>query len=91
MTDTSDAPGISAFQPSIDGPAWRLAVRKGALVYLFSRVCVIIGAALVAAELRADDNVVADKFPRAPWADPDYANSNNLLARNRLSSNFTRK
>ena len=44
------------------------------LVYLFSRVCVFIGAAVVAAELRADATKLAADGPlTAPWADPHYA------------------
>ena len=44
------------------------------LVYLFSRLCVFIGAAVVAAELRADATKLAADGPiTAPWADPHYA------------------
>jgi hypothetical protein len=43
-------------------------------VYLFSRLCVFIGAAVVAAELRADATKLAADGPLdAPWADPHYA------------------
>jgi hypothetical protein len=51
---------------------WARAVWHGMAVYVFSRACVMIGAALVAAELRADSNIVAAELPRAPWADPHY-------------------
>ncbi|MEY2756155.1 MAG: hypothetical protein RJB65_2513 [Actinomycetota bacterium] len=52
---------------------WRSALRTAGLAYLFSRLCVLIGAALIAAELRADENVRLEKFSTSPWADPDYA------------------
>ena len=54
--------------------AWRRALIHVGLVYLFSRVCVFIGAAVVAAELRADATKLAADGPlTAPWADPHYA------------------
>ncbi|MBI4884585.1 MAG: hypothetical protein HY826_11095 [Actinobacteria bacterium] len=75
-TTATDPPDIEpAFDPVTDAAAWRRIVRKAGLVYLFSRACVLIGTALVAAELRADANVVDERFPGAPWADPDYANA----------------
>ena len=52
---------------------WRGALRAAGLAYLFSRLCVMIGAALIAAELRADEKVRIEKFGSSPWADPDYA------------------
>lgn len=73
MNRVSEVPQIGAFDPVSDGAAWRQALRKGAYAYLFSRLCVAIGAALVAAELRADDNIIVERFPHAPFADPDYA------------------
>lgn len=63
---------VSASDPATDKSTWRRVLRKAGFVYLFSRACVFLGAALVAAELRADANIVEDKFPRAPWADPEY-------------------
>ncbi|HEX2783035.1 MAG TPA: mannosyltransferase family protein [Ilumatobacteraceae bacterium] len=47
---------------------WNRILRKAGLVYLFSRVCVLAGAAIVAAELRADINQV--KGLDVPFADP---------------------
>ena len=47
---------------------WYRILRKAGLVYLFSRVCVLAGAAIVAAELRADINQV--KGLDVPFADP---------------------
>ena len=70
-----DMSGGRPFDPETEGPAWRHSLRKGALVYLYSRVLVAVGAALVAAELRADANVIEDKFPHAPFADPNYPTS----------------
>ena len=47
---------------------------KAGLVYVFSRLCVLVGAGIVAAELRADANKLAADGPiTAPWADPHYA------------------
>ena len=64
---------IPTFDPLTETSAWRSVIRKAGLVYLFSRLCVMIGAAIVAAELRADDNLVRDNFPDATFADPHYA------------------
>lgn len=64
---------IPTFDPLTETAAWRTVLRKAGLVYLFSRLCVMIGAALVAAELRADDNLLKDNFPEATFADPHYA------------------
>jgi Dolichyl-phosphate-mannose-protein mannosyltransferase len=47
---------------------WYRILRKAGLVYLFSRVCVLAGAAIVAAELRADINEA--KAHNIPFADP---------------------
>ena len=66
---------IPSFDPLTETAAWRGVLRKAGLVYLFSRMCVTVGAAIVAAELRADANLVRDNFPNAPFADPHYANS----------------
>ena len=40
---------IPTFDPLTETAAWRSVVRKAGLVYLFSRLCVMIGAAIVAA------------------------------------------
>ena len=64
---------IPTFDPLTETAAWRAVLRKAGLVYLFSRVCVMIGAAIVAAELRADDNLIKANFPAADFADPHYA------------------
>jgi hypothetical protein len=68
MTTAMPAPA-----PDARADAWRRVLVRCGLVYLFSRVCVIVGAAIVAAELRADGNLVDADFPAAPWADPHYA------------------
>ena len=69
---TSATTEIPTFDPLNETAAWRGVVRKAGLVYLFSRLCVMVGAAIVAAELRADDNAVKANFPDAPFADPQY-------------------
>jgi hypothetical protein len=51
---------------------WRTALGRSLLVYLYSRLCVLVGAAVVAAELKADDNFIKAELPNAPWADPNY-------------------
>jgi hypothetical protein len=58
--------------PADQGARWKSAVRKAGLVYVFSRICVTVGAAIVAAELRADQNFVDADLPGAPFADPQY-------------------
>lgn len=54
--------------------AWAASLRKVGLVYILSRLCVAVGAAIVAAELKADQNKRLADFPFARWADPHYAN-----------------
>lgn len=71
---TTAATDTPTFDPTTETAAWHGVLRKAGLVYLFSRLCVSIGAAIVAAELRADDNIVKARFPNAPFADPHYAN-----------------
>ncbi|MGZ4770792.1 MAG: hypothetical protein ACXVLX_19200, partial [Ilumatobacteraceae bacterium] len=48
---------------------WYRILRKVGLVYLYSRVCVVAGAAIVAAELRADVNQIRG-MANVPFADP---------------------
>lgn len=59
--------------PEVGPSPWRAVLTKAGLVYLFSRICVVVGAGIVAAELRADVNKVDSDFPSSPWADPNYA------------------
>jgi hypothetical protein len=60
---------------AVDGAVtWRRALRSAGIAYVFSRLCVMVGAALVASELRADENYRLEKFPLARWADPYYWN-----------------
>jgi hypothetical protein len=66
MTDITSA-------PDPDRAGWHRILQKVGLVYLFSRLCVLVGAAVVAAELRADENLRLAELPDAPWADPHYA------------------
>ncbi len=72
MTATTTSVDHHAHSP-LERAAWRTTMRKVGLVYLFSRLCVIVGAAIVAAELKADENTRIANFPTAPWADPQYA------------------
>ncbi|MGB8860089.1 MAG: glycosyltransferase family 39 protein [Ilumatobacteraceae bacterium] len=71
MTTTATA-ASPTFDPLTETTAWRRVLRKAGLVYLFSRLCVSVGAAIVAAELRADDNLIKANYPGAPFADPHY-------------------
>ena len=48
-------------------------LRRAGLVYLYSRLCVLVGAGIVAGELRADLNITTADFPRSPFSDPHYA------------------
>jgi hypothetical protein len=49
---------------------WYRILRKAGLIYVYSRLCVLAGAAIVAAEIRADINQVAELHPPVP-ADPN--------------------
>jgi hypothetical protein len=51
---------------------WYRILAKVGLVYIFSRLCVLAGAAIVAAELRADINQIKG-MPDVPFADPHIA------------------
>jgi hypothetical protein len=41
---------------------WRLALRHAAVAYLVSRLAIMVGAAIVAAELRADENKIKERL-----------------------------
>ena len=41
---------------------WATALRHAGVAYLISRLCVMVGAAIVAAELRADDNKIRERL-----------------------------
>jgi hypothetical protein len=69
MTDTD----AIIDDPSELDALWRKALRRAGVAYLFSRLCVIVGAAVIAAELRADENKRIANFPWSRWADPHYA------------------
>ena len=71
-TDTGDHAAQPSSGASADGDAWRGSIRNAAIAYTFSRLCTVVGAAIVAAELRADENKRIDTVPFAPWADPHY-------------------
>ena len=66
MTETL---GIQLAAADDTSAIWNRILRKAGLVYLYSRVCVLAGAAIVAAELRADINQIKD-VPNVPFADP---------------------
>lgn len=68
MIDHSDQPSTGRTGDRL----WRGTLVRAGLVYLFSRLCVIVGAAVVAAELRADQNKVMADLPGAVFADPHY-------------------
>jgi hypothetical protein len=70
MTDTD----AIIDDPSELDALWRKALVRSGIAYLFSRLCVVVGAALIAAELRADENVRLANYPWSRWADPHYAN-----------------
>jgi hypothetical protein len=69
MTETFGTQHVGVDETSA---TWHLILRKAGLVYLFSRLCVFAGAAIVAAELRADINQVKG-IPNVPFADPHIA------------------
>jgi hypothetical protein len=65
MTETITAPSQTDDSPE----TWNRILRKVGLVYLFSRLCVAAGAAVVAAELRADINATKGLVD-LPYPDP---------------------
>lgn len=56
MSSVSDSPVPSS------GGTLKSALRQGLLAYLLSRVAVLVGAAIVGAEMRADNNRVRERF-----------------------------
>lgn len=52
--------------------SWRRRLAGVLGVYLFSRVCVLIGAAIVATEVRADEHLRNSTYPWDEIADPHY-------------------
>ncbi|MFM2077944.1 MAG: hypothetical protein RJA49_1834, partial [Actinomycetota bacterium] len=70
MPQTATHPEPDHATPAHAG--WGAALSKAGLVYILSRLCVAVGAAIVAAELRADENARIANFPSAPYADPHY-------------------
>ena len=73
MTEAVTTPLTLQHDATADRQLWHRVLVKIGLVYLFSRACVLVGAAIVAAELRADDNIVKANFPGVPWSDPHYS------------------
>ena len=72
MTDAPTPTDTDSGQHSPDS-TWRRALRRAGLVYLFSRFCTVLGAAIVAAEIRHDEDTRLQDFPWARWGDPHYA------------------
>ncbi|MEO7371132.1 MAG: mannosyltransferase family protein, partial [Ilumatobacteraceae bacterium] len=69
MTETLDPPLEDLHDSSA---IWYRILRKVGLVYIFSRMCVLAGAAIVAAELQVDINQ-AKGVANLPFADPSLA------------------
>jgi hypothetical protein len=67
MTETLGPQHAAVDDPSI---GWHRILRKAGLVYIYSRLCVLAGAAIVAAELRKDVDQVKG-LPNVPFADPN--------------------
>lgn len=57
--------------PSDSSLLWRAALRHAALAYLLSRICVVIGAGIVGAEMRADDNKLRERLIWGFFDKPD--------------------
>lgn len=57
--------------PSESSLLWRAALRHAALAYLLSRICVVIGAGIVGAEMRADDNKLRERLIWGFFDKPD--------------------
>ncbi|MEP7112624.1 MAG: mannosyltransferase family protein [Ilumatobacteraceae bacterium] len=69
MTETLGPQSTAADDRSA---TWNRILRKAGLVYIFSRLCVLAGAAIVAAELQADINQTKG-IPNVPFPDPHIA------------------
>lgn len=54
-----------------DSLVWRLALRHAGIAYLVSRFCVLAGAAIVGAEMRADDNKIRERLIWGFFMKPD--------------------
>ena len=67
-TDLAHSPDSTSSEPT----RWRRVLVRCGLVYLFSRLCVLAGAGIVASELIADSNTQKGLAPKAKWADPNY-------------------
>lgn len=57
--------------PSESSLLWRAALRHAALAYVLSRICVVIGAGIVGAEMRADDNKLRERLIWGFFDKPD--------------------
>lgn len=50
---------------------WRTALRHAGIAYVLSRICVLVGAAIVGAEMRADDNKLRERLIWGFFGKPD--------------------
>ncbi|MEY3055092.1 MAG: glycosyltransferase family 39 protein [Ilumatobacteraceae bacterium] len=64
---------------------WRTALRHAALAYTLSRLCVLIGAAIVGAEMRADDNKLRERLIWGFFGKPDPHARDAILPRSASS------
>lgn len=58
-------------EPSDPSLVWRMALRHAAVAYVLSRLCVLIGAGIVGAEMRADDNKLRERLVWGFFETPD--------------------
>lgn len=72
MNGTTAPSGPIEVRSDAESSTWRKAIAHGFLAYVMSRLAVFVGAAIVAAELRADDNRIRERFIWGPImrADP---------------------
>lgn len=61
----------SITEPSDSSLLWRVALRHAAIAYVLSRLCVVIGAGIVGAEMRADDNKWREQLIWGYFGKPD--------------------
>ena len=71
--------------PSESSLLWRAALRHAALAYVLSRICVVIGAGIVGAEMRADDNKLRERLIWGFFDKPDPHARDAVLPRSATS------
>ncbi len=72
-------------------PTWRRRLGRAGLAYLFSRLCVLLGAAIVAAELGADRAQAEGRLPRRPVRRSALRRAGSRRARSARSSTCSRR